>query len=378
MQMYKDYKSPLGYEVGEDGIDSYGVNHNGFSTRDELEYQMARQNREQQLIQNYNSQGITENYPQYTTNFWGNNAYDNYGFGNSDISGNVQNVTNKLNGTDYSVLPDYSIGSANSYNNTGWYNNVSGYNNLPNYGVMPDYTISPNNDIETNNTTGLQPKRTVYQSLSGFAPDNQRWYENNPQKDSFNYVQDNYETNKLINDCLKSDRFRQFVSNIKQPEREGYGFHISDQPTNSGISQGLYDRFLQKYPKIAKVYPSKVKNLTQEQVDNVYCQEFYKPNHIETFNDNHTAEHIFDIGVNIGGPEGTKIVQNAYNDINAQNIGIDGKFGTETVSAINQLQNDDLLRLNNQIVNRRYKYYDSIKDKDKYPGWYTRAKSFRY
>ena len=99
---------------------------------------------------------------------------------------------------------------------------------------------------------------------------------------------------------------------------------------------------------------------------------------IETFNDNHTAEHIFDIGVNIGGPEGTKIIQNAYNDVNAQNIGIDGRLGTETVSAINQLQNDDLLRLNNQIVNRRYEYYDSLKDKDKYPGWYTRAKSFKY
>ncbi|MBR1601074.1 MAG: hypothetical protein IJ677_05790 [Alphaproteobacteria bacterium] len=33
----------------------------------------------------------------------------------------MQNVTNKLNGTDYTVLPDYSIGSASSYNNTGGY-----------------------------------------------------------------------------------------------------------------------------------------------------------------------------------------------------------------------------------------------------------------
>lgn len=28
------------------GIDTYGVNHNNFSLRDELEYQFARQNRE--------------------------------------------------------------------------------------------------------------------------------------------------------------------------------------------------------------------------------------------------------------------------------------------------------------------------------------------
>ena len=29
----KRYKSPLGYEFRKNGIDSYGVNHNGFSTR---------------------------------------------------------------------------------------------------------------------------------------------------------------------------------------------------------------------------------------------------------------------------------------------------------------------------------------------------------
>ena len=349
MDIWHKNKSPFGYETDDNNVDSYWVDHSGFSTRDELEYQSARLARENQLAENFSKQGMTEeNYPQYGTNFWGRTPENNYGFGSSNIGGSVRDMMERLNGIDYTIAPDYTISSAGAMEN----NNPVG--------------------------TGLQPQRTVYQSLSGFAPDNQRWYENNPQKDSFNYIQDNYETNPLVNDCLKSDRFRQFVSNIKQPGREGHGFHISDQPTNSGISQGLYNQFLQKYPEIAKVYPSKVKDLTQEQVDNIYCQEFYKPNHIETFNDNHTAEHIFDIGVNIGGSEGTKIIQNAYNDIQAQNIGIDGKFGTETVSAINQLQNDALSRLNNQIVNRRYKYYDSLKDKDKYPGWYTRAKSFRY
>ena len=96
MDLYPKYKSPLGYEIGDDGIDSYGVDHSGFSTRDELEYQMARQQREQQLMQNYSSQGITQDYPQYGTDFWGDNNDNNYGFGTSDISGNVQNITNML------------------------------------------------------------------------------------------------------------------------------------------------------------------------------------------------------------------------------------------------------------------------------------------
>jgi len=80
MDLYPKYKSPLGYEIGDDGIDSYGVNHSGFSTRDELEYQMARQQREQQLMQNYSSQGITQDSPQYGTDFWGDNTDNNYSF----------------------------------------------------------------------------------------------------------------------------------------------------------------------------------------------------------------------------------------------------------------------------------------------------------
>ncbi|MBQ8482524.1 MAG: hypothetical protein IJ532_08340, partial [Alphaproteobacteria bacterium] len=86
----------------------YGVNHRGFSTRDELEYQVARQQREQQLIQNYNNQGITQDYPQYGTNFWGDNTDNNYGFGSSDISGNIQNVTNQLNNQGMSYNNQYS------------------------------------------------------------------------------------------------------------------------------------------------------------------------------------------------------------------------------------------------------------------------------
>ena len=83
--MYERYKSPFGYQVGDNGIDSYGVDHSGFSLRDEIEYQTARDNRESQMMQMYNQQGITDNYPQYTTNFWGD-AGNNYGFGSSNIS----------------------------------------------------------------------------------------------------------------------------------------------------------------------------------------------------------------------------------------------------------------------------------------------------
>lgn len=99
--MYRNFKSQLGYENGENKIDSYGVDHSKFSLRDEVSYQMARTNRENELIKNYNTQGITQNYPQYGTNFWGGNPTNNYGFGAANISDNIENVTNSLKNQSY-------------------------------------------------------------------------------------------------------------------------------------------------------------------------------------------------------------------------------------------------------------------------------------
>ena len=95
MEMFNKYKSPLGYAINDNNTDTYGVDHSGFTTRDELAYQMARQQRENQMIKNYNNQGISQDYPQLGTNFWGNSPDNNYGFGNSQISSNIENVQNQ-------------------------------------------------------------------------------------------------------------------------------------------------------------------------------------------------------------------------------------------------------------------------------------------
>ena len=112
MNFYGNYKSPLGYQTGENQIDTYGVDHSGFSTRDELEYQFARQNKENQLIQNYNNQGITKNYPQQGTNFWGNSD-NNYGFGSSNIHDNIENRENQTE-------QSYGLENSNQNQNLSW------------------------------------------------------------------------------------------------------------------------------------------------------------------------------------------------------------------------------------------------------------------
>ena len=92
MEMFNKYKSPLGYQTGANQIDSYGVDHSGFTIRDELAYQMARQQRENQIIKNFHNQGITQDYPQQGTDFWGSSPDNNFGFGTSQISSNIENV----------------------------------------------------------------------------------------------------------------------------------------------------------------------------------------------------------------------------------------------------------------------------------------------
>jgi len=66
MSYWKQYTSPLGYVSNGNKIDTYGVDHSGFTTRDELQYQNARINRENNLMTQMQKQGITD-YPQYTT-----------------------------------------------------------------------------------------------------------------------------------------------------------------------------------------------------------------------------------------------------------------------------------------------------------------------
>ena len=71
MYFTRRYRSPFGYiNKKKKLIDSYGVDHSDFSTRDELEYQSARLKREEEMMEKLNNRGIHE-YPQYSEDFWG-------------------------------------------------------------------------------------------------------------------------------------------------------------------------------------------------------------------------------------------------------------------------------------------------------------------
>ncbi len=47
MDFFGKYQSPFGYQNGDNGVDSYGVDHSGFSTQDELQFDISDVNKHQ-------------------------------------------------------------------------------------------------------------------------------------------------------------------------------------------------------------------------------------------------------------------------------------------------------------------------------------------
>ena len=177
MDIWPKYKSPLGYLAGDSKIDTYGVDHSKFSLRDEIAYQMARADREEQLIKSFNSQGINKDYPQYGTNFWGGNAENNYGFGSSDISENIENVTNSLKNSTYAYDPNTGLIAPTPQQNQalGQQNNAAAEQNnnaIGQQNAVPtkhsQYIITPDDDKSLQVDIGLKP----LDNTNNFTTDN--------------------------------------------------------------------------------------------------------------------------------------------------------------------------------------------------------------
>ena len=350
MQMYKDYKSPLGYEIGDDGIDSYGVNHNGFSTRDEVEYQMARNQREQQLMQDYNNQGITENYPQYGTDFWGDSAYNNYGFGTSDISGNIDGVTSQLNNQGMSYNSQYSsIGQP--YNSvppqtpTPWSNNYGyGYNQYQNDShIFSDNRLGfPNSSTYLGEELYLEPDTLTAQGIQ-YAQNNINSTvsdtDNSPQVDYSQYG-DGF-SNEFIDQMLNDLRFQQVMANRTQENEGGYSNHPNDRggETKYGIS--------------SRWYPNEdIPNLTRERANAILYRDYWLAPRINQLPDEF-ADIVFDNSVIQGQPTAITNLQRALG------VSVDGLIGPDTLNAISNADENvrrDFIRQvhqrNQEIVER--------------------------
>ena len=370
MDMYPKYKSPLGYTNGDNKIDAYGVDHSGFSTRDELEYQFARQNKENQLIQNYNNQGITENYPQYTTNFWGSSPDNNYGFGTSKIHNNIENMQNQSN-----------FGNSN---NTQWGMNNEQPNNINSgYGQTNTYPQTYNifgNNNALQNTPNLAQGLTLNASAALY-----------PQQNSFNTYSQPYQLAQNTNPNMVSDVSNFVKANINfddvyyselgedgnviyqgtNKHEGGYSDRLNDLggPTNYGVRQAALNEYNNWNSPLRTGFnfPIDVEKLT--------------PNL-------KLARNTFDAEVN-QGPYAGKMLANAMNEFYGYIPNQSEKFFYRNIrlndnlaNAVNNLTPEETIKVNDILAKLRMeKYFQSVDENpiqnvNNINGWYNRAKSY--
>ena len=184
-----------------------------------------------------------------------------------------------------------------------------------------------------------------------------RWYgktlPDNPQQ----YYQP-IQQGILYNDCSNEARFNKFMSRLRQPDREGIGYNDNlktiDQPTHTGISNNFYNLMRNKYPEIKENYPS-LKNLTTEQINNLYCQGIYKPYRIKEIKNDDVADHVFDIFVNHSYKTAVPVIQQGVNSIKPNTVLQDGQWGSKTINALNGFDEKETNQLNNSIATQRIK-----------------------
>ena len=382
MDMYPKYKSPLGYSTGDNNIDAYGVDHSGFSNRDEIEYQIAREARENQIIQNYNNQGITENYPQYTTNFWGSSPENNYGFGTSKIHNNIENMQTKTNWVNNSNNTQWGMNNEQSQT----YNPLGNSNSTINSGLNNSSLLSPNNMQGLN----LDASAALYPQQNSFSTYSQPYQL--AQNTNLNTASDVPNQTYIIRENIKfphdEDLYMPLKSksiygpmcinlnniDTKEPymqifnqlgdmvsEFEG-GLETNpnkiDQATNMGIKQDTLNNFFAAHPEYKGKYPSKVDDLTREQANTIYCMDFYTQYRIPEIKSKILRESIYDTYVNHSPDEIARWLQEGLNEVTSQHVKVDPEgtvsvMGSETISALNNLTDYEKAKLDEYFLNRR-------------------------
>lgn len=100
-----------------------------------------------------------------------------------------------------------------------------------------------------------------------------------------------------------------------------------------------------------RVYPHlDIKHLTREQAIEIYRRDYWR-DYMDKISDYRVAAKLFDMSVNMGHGQANKIVQRAVG------VTADGVFGPHTLSAVNDMEPDRLLK---NIITEQLEFYDNI------------------
>lgn len=111
--------------------------------------------------------------------------------------------------------------------------------------------------------------------------------------------------------------------------------------------------------------------LTKEQAKILYFKYFYNPLY-DQIKSREIANRLFNFGVNAGKPRAVMILQNTINELmDAYILTVDGKFGKNTLAAINGM---DPGKLYDRYIVNIDRFYRSLKKENFLTGWLNRLK----
>lgn len=149
--------------------------------------------------------------------------------------------------------------------------------------------------------------------------------------------------------------------------------------TKYGISAKMYEQAFPGYYELPSV--DTMQSLTTDIAYEIYRSQFWIPYGFENINDQSVANQVFDIFFNHSPNTAATIIQKAIVQTGVP-ISVDGVYGNQTKSAINQLISLGLTaELNNNMVLYRKAYFDDriLQDPTQevfHDGWINRTESY--
>ncbi|TWP31153.1 hypothetical protein ETU08_03460 [Apibacter muscae] len=159
----------------------------------------------------------------------------------------------------------------------------------------------------------------------------------------------------------------------------GYVDHPNDSggPTNKGITIGTWEAYAKIDLGIDPTLEN-LKKITNEQATKIYRKRYWEPKGFCKINNDKIGLMVYDWTITSGGA-GKEIQKLLVNEF-SQSITIDGVIGTNTIKAMNNVQDQN--KLLNRIAEIRKQYYTNLAyDKNGKPtknyiflnGWLTRV-----
>jgi lysozyme family protein len=182
----------------------------------------------------------------------------------------------------------------------------------------------------------------------------------------------------IKNEPLTPEGRFEYAFNDLMKDEGGYSNQVLDDggPTNFGITQKELTR---TYHDLR--LPLLVKNLSIDDAKRYYKIEWWDKYHCDAINSLAIASKFFNMAVNMGPIQATRIIQRTLN-MNNYDIDEDGIMGPTTISTINELSNETYLTeadFMHLIILQQTEFYEWLVHKNPdlqifLNGWINRAK----